>query len=318
MMSIPGFGQRGALACSTAMGVALRCAAVLVGVLAFGLGMASAADQLVVGRVILIKNPVPGRPENRRVKVYATEYSGATLVGDPTVGGATLRVIANGGTPSDETFNLPAPQWTRRTSRSGTVYYKYRDYGLNGPVEFVIIRYSSGGRFYIKGRASAEFDPLNVVPPDPGTDAAIVLAIGGGDTYCSGFGGNAGGTLINKPSGNPFKVFGVKRPTAEIVGCPAPEGLCGDGMLDPGEECDDGNFTTRDGCEPDCTASPNTPCIITGCSSQVCADRPVMTTCEFRCEYACVRLTTCEVQANGTCGWTKNAAFEACIAQCAE
>lgn len=30
-------------------------------------------------------------------------------------------------------------------------------------------------------------------------------------------------------------------------------GACGDGMLDPGEECDDGNLVAGDGCEPRCT-----------------------------------------------------------------
>src|SRR5688500_2225527 len=31
---------------------------------------------------------------------------------------------------------------------------------------------------------------------------------------------------------------------------------CGDGIVDAGELCDDGNDQTGDGCEPDCTASP--------------------------------------------------------------
>ncbi len=30
-------------------------------------------------------------------------------------------------------------------------------------------------------------------------------------------------------------------------------GVCGDGVLDPGEECDDGNLVSGDGCEPTCT-----------------------------------------------------------------
>ena len=29
---------------------------------------------------------------------------------------------------------------------------------------------------------------------------------------------------------------------------------CGDGIVDPGETCDDGNFTSGDGCSSDCTA----------------------------------------------------------------
>jgi cysteine-rich repeat protein len=31
--------------------------------------------------------------------------------------------------------------------------------------------------------------------------------------------------------------------------------MCGNGMLDPGEVCDDGNTTNGDGCDNDCTES---------------------------------------------------------------
>lgn len=55
-------------------------------------------------------------------------------------------------------------------------------------------------------------------------------------------------------------------------------------------------------------------CVKTGCSGQVCADHDVITTCEFRPEYACYREATCEVQADGQCGWTETAALSACLA----
>lgn len=35
-----------------------------------------------------------------------------------------------------------------------------------------------------------------------------------------------------------------------------PRMICGDGYLDPGEECDDGNFLPNDGCSPDCRREP--------------------------------------------------------------
>jgi len=50
---------------------------------------------------------------------------------------------------------------------------------------------------------------------------------------------------------------------------------------------------------------PNTgsmkPCIKTGCSSQICADHNVVSTCEFRPEYECYQKATCERQSNGNC-----------------
>jgi len=56
-------------------------------------------------------------------------------------------------------------------------------------------------------------------------------------------------------------------------------------------------------------------CKTTGCSGQICADHDVMTTCEYRAEYACYRAATCERQADGQCGFTKTAALTACLAR---
>jgi eight-cysteine-cluster-containing protein len=57
-------------------------------------------------------------------------------------------------------------------------------------------------------------------------------------------------------------------------------------------------------------------CITTGCSGIVCAepDKEVMTTCEYRAEYACYQKATCEKQADGTCGWTQTAELTSCLA----
>jgi hypothetical protein len=57
------------------------------------------------------------------------------------------------------------------------------------------------------------------------------------------------------------------------------------------------------------------PCIKTGCSSQVCADHDVITTCEWRPEYACYQKAACERQADGNCGFTKTPELTACLAR---
>jgi hypothetical protein len=55
-------------------------------------------------------------------------------------------------------------------------------------------------------------------------------------------------------------------------------------------------------------------CYRGGCSGQICSDRPnVISTCEWRAEYACYRDATCERQADGGCGWTQTPELEACI-----
>ena len=59
--------------------------------------------------------------------------------------------------------------------------------------------------------------------------------------------------------------------------------------------------------------SSSKPCMITGCSSQVCSDQDVVTTCEYRNEYACYRKAKCERQSNGECGWTRTKELTSCV-----
>ena len=56
-------------------------------------------------------------------------------------------------------------------------------------------------------------------------------------------------------------------------------------------------------------------CYVGGCSGQVCSDREgVISTCEWRPEYACYDDATCEVQTDGNCGWTQTPDLQACLA----
>lgn len=59
-------------------------------------------------------------------------------------------------------------------------------------------------------------------------------------------------------------------------------------------------------------------CAVAGCSMQLCvsaAEAPtIVTTCEYRAEYACYREAACEPQADGQCGWTETAELRQCLA----
>ena len=56
-------------------------------------------------------------------------------------------------------------------------------------------------------------------------------------------------------------------------------------------------------------------CYVGGCSGQICSDQEgVISTCEWREEYACYRTATCEVQTDGNCGWTQTTELQACLA----
>jgi hypothetical protein len=57
------------------------------------------------------------------------------------------------------------------------------------------------------------------------------------------------------------------------------------------------------------------PCLVGGCSGQVCTDDPNLgTTCEWLEEYACYKAATCARQQNGECGWTQTQKLKDCIA----
>ena len=59
-------------------------------------------------------------------------------------------------------------------------------------------------------------------------------------------------------------------------------------------------------------------CAVAGCSGQLCvsaeAAGDIVTTCEFRAEYACYREASCEPQADGKCGWTQTPELKRCLA----
>jgi hypothetical protein len=55
------------------------------------------------------------------------------------------------------------------------------------------------------------------------------------------------------------------------------------------------------------------PCMRTGCSSQICADKEVVTACDYRPEYECYKKAACERQKNGECGFTMTPELAACL-----
>ena len=61
-------------------------------------------------------------------------------------------------------------------------------------------------------------------------------------------------------------------------------------------------------------AAQSEGCFVGGCSSQICSDQEgVISTCEFRPEYACYHAATCERQAGGECGWTETTELTSCL-----
>jgi len=208
--------------------------------------MAGAADQTVLGKQLLVKNP--STPDKRKVILKASEeMSDNTLVGDPTVSGGTLRIALYGGTTSSQLFTLPAglnakgkPFW----SGDATKGYKYKDAkGENGPVKLAQLKLKSG-KFQLKAVISGKIGTVSVVPPNDGTGACTALTVSGGDSYSVRF---ADGAITNKDG----KLFKIKDPTTQGT-C---ADTCGNSFIDTDEQCD-GPGSSCGGsalCQADCT-----------------------------------------------------------------
>ena len=90
--------------------------------------------------------------------------------------------------------------------------------------------------------STASSAPISVQPPNDGTGACALLALGGGDSYSVRF---ADGTIKN----NGAKQFKVLNPTTEGTCVP-----CGNGFLDAGEQCDPNGLSCgAAACGSDCT-----------------------------------------------------------------
>ena len=177
--------------------------------LSLSAGSAQADSQTILGQKFFLRSP-SADPNQRQVSGKAKEGPGSpnTVVGNPATAGASLRVIANGGTDSDQTFTLPASGW----SPISTLGYRYSS---SGAVKKVLIKRTSSGVFLIKISLKGSGGPLNVVPPNPGDSGGFILDLTGGDSYCVAFGGVAGGS----ESADNAQIWFIRNPNAEA--CPS-------------------------------------------------------------------------------------------------
>src|SRR5512144_1345150 len=127
---------------TTAVALAAVCAA-----LAARAGVARAADQTILGRTLVVKNPTGANVKRKIVGSAKETASPETLVGDPPSagpgGGAIVQLSVEGGSPSTQTFVLAQgtdgagrPFWTG-SAASGFLYKDTA--GVQGPVKVVKI-----------------------------------------------------------------------------------------------------------------------------------------------------------------------------------
>ena len=172
-------------------------------------GSALAAQQLVPTKTLLVRDP----PSSARKVLWKVSQPGstATVMGDPTADGATLRVVlAPGG---DQCVTMPSTGWTA----IGTIGFKYRDSTLaNGPVKVAQIMKTPSGTFQVRALLkNGGPTPIAVVPGNQTSSYATNFTLGVGDAYC-------GGTATAVPNPNDattFKVSNDGAPAGCVTAC---------------------------------------------------------------------------------------------------
>jgi hypothetical protein len=184
---------------------------------AFVAETATSPPQPIRGKTLVIQNPNSDDAAKRKITVVASESGSAATLDLETLlaNGATFTISARGEVSRSQSFWLPPP-W----ARVGTTGARYLDRtGANGPVKSVDVVKTASGVMKLKATILGKLGPgpqphVVVVPPDPGNEGQVRLQVEGGATYCVGFGGAAGGTVVNQGAA----LFRVANPTTAV--CP--------------------------------------------------------------------------------------------------
>lgn len=108
-------------------------------------------------------------------------------------------------------------------------------------------------------------------------------------------------TKPEKPEG---EACGSTTCGAGLVCCNASCGIC----TKPDMVC------IQRACAPEPPPPEEKPCFKGGCSGHVCTDNPdLVTTCEWKEEYACYQKAICERQPDGACGFRPTDELKSCL-----
>jgi hypothetical protein len=163
---------------------------------------------------LFLRNPDPGGDATKRRMSFKAKHGPEipnTVVGDPTLTGATLHVKLASG--ADQCFDLPAAGW----SPIGPLGFRYIDFDGPGAVTNLSIKRGPSGVFAIKMSLSGRLGPLDIIPAVGQAGFDLNFAVVGGDEYCAGGSTPLDGTSTDKV----YKANNVVAPGfCGIAACP--------------------------------------------------------------------------------------------------
>ena len=193
----------------------------------------AAEDVPISGRYFRVEDPLPGKNDNQRtLRVTARDRLGRDLTGDPRVTGVTVEVFASGDASSaNQVFVVPAgsyqdpngPGWSGRPARCKKgrcrTRFGYSDArGENGPITRLRLDSYTGRwtRLVLRAESQGNNATIEVVPPNPGARAGVIVSIPDGSRVCTLF-DVASGSSVSENTAEKFWIGG-----GSTLACPAP------------------------------------------------------------------------------------------------
>jgi cysteine-rich repeat protein len=203
----------------------------------------AAVDRPVAGDRLLLKDT--GSLAKRRFKFRAARDAGLdpTTLADPTTLGATLEVVgATAGDGASGVLTLDPGLWQGLGNPAGSRGYKYVDRNRTVGVKRLLLTRAgtSGGTLDITGGGATWPYAVDRAQGGP-IDVRFTI---GDDVMCARF------STFAANGDDKVKSNGAQAPTSCDDAQPAP--VCGDGVTESPEQCDDGGTADGDGCSSTC------------------------------------------------------------------
>ncbi len=227
----------------------LRSATTLLLVLILGLGQslvphpASAHSELIPIKGDLLKIDNRKEPKKHKFLFKTTKDEAIEPLHNPAITGSKILIRWTGANPGrSELIELDDSKWKGLGKPAGIKGYKYTDKTSSQGIKTILMKPGrSGGMLKIIG-GGENLNYGGAIPANP--DSMEVYFNVENEWFCASFGGDV---KIAAPD------FYLARKAEAQAACP--ETLCGNGIQELGEDCDDGNLDEQDGCTSTCTST---------------------------------------------------------------
>ncbi len=220
--------------------------------------LTSAVDIPVAAKTHLLKpakvSKIVNKPQAPGA-VFAIPTPGGAS--DPTIGGGSILWCRLDVPGACQTFVLPAGGWKGLGNPAGTKGYKYKGSGsFADPCKSVLIKEK-----VIKASCKRE----DLATPVGGAGVSWELSVGT-DRYCA----ESSGTTLATVKKNDSKTWKAIKASAPAACTSVPTPVCGNAIVESGEDCDGGSH-----CTPGCTFIPtdlSIACCFGGILGASCVD----------------------------------------------